>query len=158
MKILGIDPGTTRTGYGVIQKSRGVSLVACGLINGEEVKKEDRLSYLEKELGKLVREHKPDLICLEKIFFSKNKKTASSVSEARGVILLVLQRSRIKFIEFGPSEIKSVVAGSGNASKKEVLRAVCWTLGVKDIPGPDDISDALAIALRGAFDPSQRGS
>ncbi|MCR4261226.1 MAG: crossover junction endodeoxyribonuclease RuvC [Candidatus Colwellbacteria bacterium] len=158
MKILGIDPGTTRTGYGVIQKNRGVHLVACGLINGEGVKKEDRLSHLEKGIRKLIREHKPDLICLEKIFFSKNKKTASSVSEARGVILLVLQRSGVGFMEFGPSEIKSIVAGRGNASKEEVLRAVSWTLGVKDIPGPDDVSDALAIALRGAFDPSQRGS
>ena len=133
MKILGIDPGTTRTGYGLIEK-------------------EDRLSYLEKEVQKLVRTHKPDLVCLEKLFFSKNKKTASSVSEARGVILLVLRKNGLELMEFGPSEVKSAIAGNGNASKRDVLRAVAWTLGVKDIPGPDDVSDALAIALRGAFD------
>ena len=158
MKILGIDPGITRTGYGLIEKDRGVKLIACGLISGEDVKKENRLSHLEKGIQRLIHAHKPDLVCLEKLFFSKNKKTASSVSEARGVVLLVLQKSGVAFMEFGPSEIKSAVAGNGGASKQDVLRAVIWTLGVKDIPGPDDVSDALAIALRGAFDLSSRGS
>ena len=158
MRILGIDPGITRTGYGLIEKNRGVKLIACGLIDGEGVKKRDRLSHLEKGVLALMHNHKPDLVCLEKLFFSKNKKTASSVSEARGVILLVLQKSGVEFMEFGPSEVKSAVAGNGSASKKDVLRAVTWTLGVKNIPGPDDVSDALAIALRGAFDLSQRGS
>jgi len=158
MKILGIDPGTTRTGYGLIEKDRGVKLLACGLIDGEGVGKENRLSHLEKGIQALINTHKPDLVCLERLFFSKNKKTASSVSEARGVILLVLQKSGVDFVEFSPSEVKSAVAGSGGASKRDVLRAVMWTLGVKDIPGPDDISDALAIALRGAFDLPLRGS
>jgi len=158
MKILGIDPGTTRTGYGLIEKDRGVKLLACGLINGEGIKKEDRLSHLEKGIDALIKTHQPDLVCLEKLFFSKNKRTASSVSEARGVILLVLQKSGVAFMEFGPSEIKAAVAGNGSASKQDVLRAVLWTLGIKDVPGPDDVSDALAIALRGAFDLSQRGS
>ncbi len=156
MKILGIDPGTTRTGYGLIEKTRGVRLIACGLINGEGIEKEDRLSHLERQMQKLVRVHKPDLVCLEKLFFSKNKKTASSVSEARGVILLVLQKNKLELMEFGPSEVKSAVTGNGSASKQEVSRAVAWTLEVKDIPGPDDVSDALAIALRGAFDISSK--
>ncbi|KKU55346.1 MAG: Crossover junction endodeoxyribonuclease RuvC [Parcubacteria group bacterium GW2011_GWA1_47_11] len=158
MKILGIDPGTTRTGYGLIEKDRGVKLLACGLIDGEGVGKENRLSHLEKGIQALINTHKPDLVCLERLFFSKNKKTASSVSEARGVILLVLQKSGVDFVEFSPSEVKSAVAGDGGAGKRDVLRAVMWTLGVKDIPGPDDISDALAIALRGAFDLPLRGS
>lgn len=152
MKILGIDPGITRTGYGLIEKDQGVKLITCGLIDGEDVEKKDRLSYLEKGVQALIRVHKPDLVCLEKLFFSKNKKTASSVSEARGVILLVLQKHGLKFMEFSPSEVKSAIAGNGRANKKDVLRAVVWSLGVKDIPGPDDVSDALAIALRGAFD------
>lgn len=158
MKILGIDPGTTRTGYGLIEKNGGVKLLACGLIDGEKVKKEDRLSRLEEGVENLIHTYRPDLVCLEKLFFSKNKRTASSVSEARGVILLVIQKSGVKFMEFGPSEIKSAVAGNGSANKAQVMRAVMWTLGVKTIPGPDDVSDALAIALRGAFDLSQRGS
>lgn len=152
MKILGIDPGTTRIGYGLIEKNRGIKLITCGLINGEGVGKENRLSHLENEVQALIDTHNPDLVCIEKLFFSKNKRTASSVSEARGVILLVLQRSGIRFVEYGPSEIKSAVAGNGGADKEDVLRAVKWTLGIKEVPGPDDVSDALAVALRGAFD------
>ena len=158
MKILGIDPGTTRIGYGLIEKNRGIKLITCGLINGEDRKKGDRLLYLEKEIQALITTHKPDLVCLEKLFFSKNKKTASSVSEARGVILLVLQKNNMEFMEFSPSEVKSIIAGNGRADKKDVLRAVVWTLGVKNIPGPDDVSDALAIALMGAFDISSQGA
>ncbi|KKU18830.1 MAG: hypothetical protein UX29_C0016G0005 [Parcubacteria group bacterium GW2011_GWA2_46_10] len=124
MKILGIDPGTTRTGYGLIEKDRGVKLLACGLIDGEGVGKENRLSHLEKGIQALINTHKPDLVCLERLFFSKNKKTASSVSEARGVILLVLQKSGVDFVEFSPSEVKSAVAGDGGAGKRDVLRAV----------------------------------
>lgn len=152
MKILGIDPGTTRIGYGLIEKARGVSLVSCGLIDGEKIAKGDRLAHLEAGLITLLDQHRPDLVCVEKLFFSKNKKTALSVSEARGVILLTLQRGGVSFVEFSPSEIKSAVAGNGNANKQEVLRAVLWTLGLKEIPGPDDVSDAIAIALRGALD------
>src|SRR3989344_2400179 len=157
MKILGIDPGTTRTGYGLVEKNRGVRLSNCGLISGEDIDKGERLSHLEKEVQALINLHKPDLVCLEKLFFSKNKKTASSVSEARGVILLVVQRNGLKLMEFGPSEVKSAVAGNGGATKKDVLRAVTWTLGIKTVPGPDDVSDALAVALMGAFNTSPKG-
>ena len=154
MKILGIDPGTTRIGYGLIEKNKGMKLLACGLINGEGIEKDGRLSHLENEVQALIDTHSPDLACIEKLFFAKNKKTASSVSEARGVILLVLQRSGVRFVEYGPSEIKAAVAGNGGADKRDVLQAVKWTLGVKEIPGPDDVSDAIAVALKGAFEVS----
>lgn len=152
MKILGIDPGTTRTGYGLIEKSKGVRLVECGLISGEGASLEGRLIILEAELTKIIKRLKPDLVCLEKLFFTKNKKTASSVSEARGVILLVIGQLGIKFLEFTPSEIKASVAGDGRADKKGVAKAVCFALGESSIPGPDDVSDALAIALMGSFE------
>lgn len=152
MKILGIDPGTTRTGYGVIEKDKGLHFVDCGLIDGEGIAPENRLAHLEQELEELIYRHQPDLICLEKLFFTKNKKTANMVSEARGVVILTVQKAGFKLVEFSPSEVKAMVAGDGRADKEGVKRAVQWTLKMKDIPGPDDVSDALAIALRGAFD------
>ena len=158
MTILGIDPGTTRIGYGFIEKNKGLSMIDCGLINGEGIPKEDRLVYLEKEFEKLLKKTAPDLVCLERLFFSKNKKTASIVSEARGVMLLLVRKAGFEFMEFSPSEIKSSVVGSGRASKDDVKQAVMMTLGIKDIPGPDDVSDALAVALRGSFEMNFRKS
>ncbi|MDP3953236.1 MAG: crossover junction endodeoxyribonuclease RuvC [bacterium] len=154
MKILGIDPGTTRTGWGVIEKNKGLHLIDCGLISGEGVDIGNRLAHLEEEVERLIYLHQPDMVCLEKLFFSNNQKTASAVSEARGVVILTVQKAGFKLLEFTPSEIKSTVAGDGRADKEGVRRAVEWTLGADSIPGPDDVSDALAIALRGAFEPS----
>lgn len=152
MKILGIDPGTTRIGYGLVEKSKGIRLLECGLISGEGVPQEKRLLVLDKKLAQLIKKASPDLICVEKLFFARNKKTAISVAEARGVVMLNAQKADIRTLEFTPSEIKSVVAGDGQTSKKGVERAVCLTLKLDSIPGPDDVSDAVAIALRGSFE------
>lgn len=152
MKILGIDPGTTRTGYGVINKDRGLELVECGLIDGEKLGPHERLSLLEKEVRKITKAHKPDIVCVEKLFFTKNTKTASAVSEARGVILLALHREGGRVLEYTPSDIKAVVTGDGRADKQAVKKAVLMTLKIDSVPGPDDVSDALAIAIRGSFE------
>ncbi|MDD5710571.1 MAG: crossover junction endodeoxyribonuclease RuvC [Candidatus Colwellbacteria bacterium] len=152
MKILGIDPGTTRIGYGLIEKNGGVRLISSGLIDGGKVPRDQRLVLLEGELTKLLKRFRPDLVSLEKLFFTKNKRTAMSVSEARGVITLTIQKLNIPLLEFTPSDIKAVVAGNGRADKEEVKRAVCYTLGIESILGPDDVSDALAVALRGSFE------
>lgn len=151
MRILGIDPGTTRIGYGLIEDGGGLRLLECGLLSGEGIPSEERLVSLEKNLVRLIEKLEPDLVCVEKLFFTKNKKTALEVSEARGVIILAIRRLGLKVLEFTPSEIKSAVAGNGRADKKEVEGAVCMTLGVGSIPGPDDVSDALAVALCGVF-------
>lgn len=152
MRILGIDPGITRTGYGLIKKNGGVKLLASGLIDGEEILQHERLVFLETQLTKLIKRLKPDVISLEKLFFTKNKKTAMSVSEARGVVVLTVRKLRIPLLEFTPSDIKALVTGNGRADKEEVKRAVCYTLGVRTLAGPDDVSDALAAALRASFD------
>jgi crossover junction endodeoxyribonuclease RuvC len=152
MRILGIDPGTTRIGYGCIEKQRGVRLVESGLINGEGVPPAERLVFLERKLVGLIKRLRPDLVSLEKLFFTKNRRTASGVSEARGVIVLVVSRLHIPFLEFTPSDIKAVVAGDGGADKEGVKRVVCRTLGTPSIPGPDDVSDALAVAIRASFE------
>ncbi len=152
MKILGVDPGTARIGYGIIEKDEGLTLIDCGLIDGEGIAVGNRLAHLEQELDALIHLHQPDMVCLEKLFFTKNKKTASAVSEARGVVLLTVQKAGFDLVEFSPSDIKAAVAGDGRADKESVRRAVEWTLKSGPIPGPDDVSDALAIALRGAFE------
>ena len=113
---------------------------------------------IDQKLAKLVTQTRPDLVCLEKLFFSKNVRTASIVSEARGVALLVLRRYDIPLLEFTPSEVKSMIAGKGNGSKDDVREAVKMTLGLKDIPGPDDVSDALAIAISGSLVARLRGA
>ncbi|MBU2101112.1 crossover junction endodeoxyribonuclease RuvC [Patescibacteria group bacterium] len=158
MIILGIDPGTTRIGYGLIEKDAGIHLLRCGLISGEGVAPEEQLVLLEKELVSLINKTTPDLMCVEKLFFSKNKKTAFAVAEARGVIIMSARKLGIKVLEFAPNEIKSIVAGDGRADKKGVERAVCMTLGTDSIPGPDDVSDALAVALCGAFSRNTEGA
>ena len=152
MIILGIDPGTTRMGYGVIESGSKPRLVTCGVIGNTNKLPGDRLVLIGVELEKIIKTYNPDLVGIEKVFFSKNKKTAISVSEARGVALFVTGVAGIPFLEFAPSEIKSVVAGDGGCDKQVLSKVVCMTLGVDSIPGPDDVSDALAIAIRASFE------
>ena len=149
--ILGIDPGTTRIGYGVISKrGSSLNLLACGLI--EPGREKSRFKNLEKGLSSLIKKHKPDLAAVEKLYFSKNKKTAMAVAESRGIILFILNKYNLKTLEFNPNDVKSTVTGRGNSDKKTVARYVCMTLGVEKVNGPDDVSDALAIAIRASFE------
>lgn len=152
MIILGIDPGTVRVGYGCIKKSGGLSMVACGLLGDSTKDHIDRLVYIGEEVRKLINKYKPDLMGIEKVYFSKNKKTAFVVSEARGVILFVAKQMNVPILEFTPSDVKRVVAGDGRADKKSLARVVEMTLGEEHIEGPDDVSDALAIAIRASFE------
>lgn len=154
MIILGIDPGTATTGYGVIQKStaskarRPWEHVDCGCIfTSKALAKEQRLWILEKELNKLLNIHKPDIIAVETLFFFNNAKTAMAVSEARGVILLCAAKKRIPLKEFGPAQVKLIVTGYGRAEKKDMQEKVKKVFGLKEIPKPDDAADALSIAL-----------
>lgn len=149
--ILGIDPGTTRIGYGFIKKLGPlVELMDYGVI--EPGRSEARLRNLERRLVALIKKHRPQLAAVEKIYFSKNKKTAISVAESRGIILFILSKNKIKTLEFNPNDIKSAVAGSGRSDKKTVSKYVCLRLGVGKINGPDDAADALATALRASFE------
>ncbi|MBI2010860.1 MAG: crossover junction endodeoxyribonuclease RuvC [Candidatus Colwellbacteria bacterium] len=157
MIILGLDPGTTRVGYGVIEAQKGkLNLIKCGLIGEVSADQAERLRIVEKELGKIIKTHKPVLIGIEKIYFSKNRKTAMSVAEARGVMIALAGRHNIPVLEFGPSEVKKIVTGSGAATKEMVGRIVALTLNLKTPPRPDDVSDALAIAIMATFHPLTR--
>jgi crossover junction endodeoxyribonuclease RuvC len=152
MIILGIDPGTTRIGYGVIEKKGKTTPVSYGTIELVFCEHGTHLHNLSKELQKIIQEHNPDYIGVEKLFFSKNKKTALTVAEARGVILLTALQNNIAIKQFSPTEIKSTITGWGKSDKKTVEKCVALSLGLSSVKGYDDASDALAVALRTSFE------
>ena len=166
MIILGIDPGTATTGYGVIKKiknkkeiqrlkKRNGSGFKCIVYNTIQTKPifsaADRLNYLHKELTKIIKTHQPTAIAVESLFFFKNTKTALPVSQARGVILMTAAKQKIDVYEFSPLEMKMTIAGYGRADKKEVQKIIKTLLNLQEIPKPDDAADALGIALCCAF-------
>ncbi len=149
MIILGIDPGTATVGYGVISKEKSrLSFLGCGCIKtSKALSQAERLLIIKKELGKIIKRIKPQIIAVEELFFFKNLKTAIKVSEARGVILLTAKEGRLIIEEFTPLEVKIAVAGYGRAEKQQVQKMVKVILSLKEIPKPDDAADALAIAI-----------
>lgn len=148
MLILGFDPGTTLIGFGLIDKDRQkLKAIDYGCINTATCASQDKLSQLEKQVVALISKHRPDFISIEKLFFSKNVKTAMSVSEARGVIALCAQKNRRPIFEYTPLQIKQAVVGYGQASKKQVQQMVKIILKLKEVPTPDDTADALAAAI-----------
>src|SRR3990167_7170310 len=131
MLILGFDPGTATTGYGLVRKNgRGNEVVTWGLIETDkDGLKENRLDYIyEKTLG-LLSEHKPDVFVIEKIFFATNAKTVIAVGQAQGVMLLAASKSKVKVAEYAPGTIKKMITGSGKANKKEVQKHIRQILG-----------------------------
>lgn len=153
MKVLGIDPGTARVGWGVIEENAGnVKQIAYGCVTTEKtLPPADRLKKIHTEIGTIIRTHKPDCVSVEKLFFSANATTAIAVGEARGVILLAASEAGIPVTSYAPQEIKHSLTGSGSAQKQQVGRMVRLTLRLPSIPTPDDTADALAIALTHAF-------
>ena len=148
MRIIGIDPGLARVGYGIIEiDNKKKVMLDCGVIEtGKEKKEEDRLYEIFKDLNKLINYWNPNLAAVEKFFFYRSS-TTISVVQARGVIMMVLASKNINVSEYSPAQIKLTIAGSGKASKKEVLEAVMYNLELNKPPKPDDSADALAIAL-----------
>ncbi len=151
MVILGIDPGTTRIGYGLIEKNGGLKLIDYGVIETKNGDQKNKLLALASDLRKLIKKHKPVVAGIEKLYFSKNQKTALAVAEARGVITLIIAEAGISIVEFGPNEIKSAVTGYGASDKEAVRKIVALSLKIDSVEGFDDASDALAIAIRASF-------
>lgn len=149
MIILGIDPGSVRVGYGVLKKERGaLRHVESGLLPIHARDKASRLIELECALHAILARVKPDRVGIEKLYFSKNQKTALEVAQARGVILKTIAVSGIPFLEFTPGEIKLAVTGDGNATKRGVAAMVERFLHLSLKKGlADDVTDALAIAI-----------
>lgn len=148
MIILGIDPGTVRIGYGFIEK-RGGKLIhlESGLIKLAGDSHLDRLVSLEKNLDVLLQRFQPDKTGIEKLFFVKNRKTAFSVAEARGIILKLIAEKTITLKEVTPREVKLAVTGDGGASKQAVARMVRFFLSLNSDRLIDDVTDALAVAI-----------
>ena len=148
MRIIGIDPGLARVGYGIIEvQNEKKVLLDCGVIETNKEKQEEyRLFEIFKDLNELINHWEPNVAAVEKYFFYRSS-TTISVVQARGVIMMVLASKKIQVSEYSPAQIKLTIAGSGKASKKEVLEAVMFNLKLKKAPKPDDSADALAIAL-----------
>lgn len=149
MTILGIDPGTAITGYGLIEKkSNKLDIIDYDCIRtSPNFTTAERLSQIEKQLTKLIKRYKPDRVAVEDIFFFKNLKTAVKVSQARGVVLAQAARLKLPVIEYTPLQVKQAVTSYGRAEKKQVQEMVKLILNLKEIPKPDDAADALAIAI-----------
>lgn len=147
MRILGIDPGTSRIGYGVIETGNSLKLLKYGVIEAKEKTLTEKISNFSKQLEMLLDEIKPETAGIEKLFFAKNQKTAIDVAQARGAILAILLKKNIPVSEYAPNEVKSQVTGYGLADKKGVAKMVKAILGISELPGYDDASDALAVAI-----------
>ncbi len=149
MIILGVDPGTATTGYGVVKiVKKKISLVEFGVIKtaaGEEMPK--RLLKIRKELKRVVREFKPGAMVIERLFFNTNTKTAMTVGQARGVVMLVGAEAKLPVLEYTALQAKKELTGYGRADKKEVEKAVKRCLNIRRKIKPDDAADALAIAI-----------
>lgn len=150
MKILGIDPGTGILGFGIIEtdKRNKAHLVDAGVIRTPV--KEDasvRLLTIYDELTGIIKELKPDVMSVEKLFFAQNVTTAMTVAQARGVVLLCGQQHGLDLYEYTPLQIKQALTGYGRADKKQMQEMVRVILGLKTVPKPDDCADALAAAL-----------
>ena len=149
-RILGIDPGTGILGFGVIDVSPAgkISLVDAGVIR-TPVHENDavRLLIIYDELESIIKELKPSVMSVEKLFFARNVTTAMTVSQARGVVLLLGMQNDLNIHEFTPMQIKQAVTGYGKADKKQIQEMVRTLLQLKEIPQPDDAGDALAAAI-----------
>ena len=159
MIIIGIDPGTATTGYGVIkvkrQKAKAKNRLKClgyGVIETDpSLSPEERLRKLHNGLSRLLSKYKPKIMAVERLYFFKNSKTVIPVGEARGVILLAAVKKKIKVCELSPLEVKMGICGYGRADKKQVSRMVREILDLEEIPKPDDAADGLAIAISCVF-------
>ncbi|AIE87950.1 crossover junction endodeoxyribonuclease RuvC [Fimbriimonas ginsengisoli] len=152
MIILGIDPGLERIGYGVIRREGSkLTPIAYGLIQTPRISVPDRVRLIHEQVLEIIDLHHPDSIATERLLFTVNKTTAMDVAKALGVILLASSLRGLPWAEYSPPEVKQSVVGNGNADKKQVQFMVQRILGLEKPPKPDDVADALAIAITHAF-------
>lgn len=149
MRVLGIDPGTATVGWAVVENIRGTTVaIAYGHIStSKELALETRLQEIRDDVTAIVKEYEPDAAALEELFFFNNQKTAISVAQSRGALLLTLADFGLSIAGYTPLEVKQALTGYGKADKQQVQRMAKEILHLKEIPKPDDVADALAIAL-----------
>ncbi|MEN9292947.1 MAG: hypothetical protein RJA01_527 [Actinomycetota bacterium] len=150
MRVLGVDPGLTRCGIGVVESNghKSLKMVDCGVIRtGTDMALELRLLELSDELEKWITKYKPDVIAIERVFSQLNVRTAMATGQAAGVALVLAAKSGLPIALHTPSEVKAAVSGSGRADKKQVALMVTKILGLSEAPKPVDTTDALALAI-----------
>ena len=149
MIILGVDPGTAITGFGLVSyEGNHLKKVTFGVIRTTpDQSATTRLYHIYQELLQIIQEYKPDAIAIEELFFNKNVRTALAVGQARGVILLAAATAGYEVAEYTPLQVKLAVTGYGRAEKMQIQEMVRVILKLDDIPKPDDAADALAIAI-----------
>ncbi len=149
VRVLGIDPGTAIVGWAIIDEIDGAQIsVAHGQITtSKEMSDADRLVEIADDLSSIIAKYRPAESAVEKLFFFKNQKTIITVAQARGVVLQILRTSGLLVAEYTPLQIKQAVTGYGRAEKAQVQEMVRQILGLAQIPKPDDVADALAVAL-----------
>lgn len=149
MIVLGIDPGTARLGYGLVERQgSALTMLDYGCletINDRPLSQ--RLLIIHEGIDDLIRTYRPEAVGVERLFFNKNVQTAMAVGQARGVVLLVAAQHGLPVLEYGPHEVKLAVTGYGRAPKDQVQRMVQLVLSMEHIPQPDDAADALAVAV-----------
>ena len=153
MKIIGIDPGTGRLGFGVVEVVNGsFCLVDAGVVTTPaHTPLDERLEDIYDSLTEVIAATQPDVMCIEKLFFARNVTTAMSVSHARGVAMLAGRKAKLPIAEYTPLQIKQTLTGYGKADKKQVQEMVRLQLALKEVPKPDDAADALAAAITHSF-------
>ncbi len=149
MIVIGIDPGTANTGFGVVRTSgeRMVALDGGVIETPSDLPVEKRLARLHESLAELIRWHEPKAMALEDLFFGKNVASALSVGEARGVAMLAAAKQALPCVDYTPQAVKKAVCGSGSADKGQVQRMVASLLGLPEPPAPDHAADAFAVAI-----------
>ena len=161
MIILGIDPGIARTGWGIIRvessklthsTSSGLAVKSYGCIEtAAGLQIERRLQTIREELVQIIKKYKPEVLGIEELFFNTNAKTALIVGQARGVAIVTAAELGLEVFSYTPLQVKTAITGYGRAEKNQIGKMVKMLLGLKEIPKPDDTTDALAIALACAF-------
>jgi crossover junction endodeoxyribonuclease RuvC len=147
--VIGIDPGTATTGWAVLEEKNGeIKSVAYGHISTSPKKsEEERLFEISADLEKIIEKYRPQEAAVEKLFFFKNQKTVMEVSQARGAIVLTIAQKNVNLSSYTPLQVKQAITGYGRAEKRQVQEMIKNILKLKSIPKPDDVADALAIAL-----------
>ncbi len=154
--ILGIDPGTAITGFGVIRESeqKKIEYLDCGYIatsSHDDTAK--RLWIISKSINQLIKKYHPQLVAVEHLFFAKNRATAMAVAQARGAVLAILAKHELPLVEYTPLQIKQTLTGYGRADKQQMQKMVKSVLRLDQVPKPDDSADALAVAICAVYNP-----
>ena len=150
MKVLGVDPGTSATGYGVVVRGDGgaVSLVECGVIRTKaDAELPHRLREILEGLGEVLDRQRPDVVAVEGVFYGKNVRTTVLLGHARGAVLLAAALRELDVVDYSPAEIKNAIVGTGRATKDQVQFMVQKLLRLKEVPAPADAADGVAVAL-----------